>query len=791
MANRKSRAKGLTPRRPKPPQPTLEKLSVRRRWLVGGMVIGVVGLGALLYSVVQLRVEPAAHAAIDLLPGAAAGFNVVLITLDTLRADRVGCYGYQGVSTPAIDRLAAEGIRFVDAVSVVPMTLPAHASILTGDYPPRHGVRDNGTFRLPAESETLAERLRAEGYATAAFIGAFVLDRRYGVAQGFDVYDDQIKLENGAPGPAHTNPQRPGNLVIDAALRWLAEHRERQPRQPFFAWLHLFDPHAPYEPPEPFKSRYASHPYDGEVAFTDLQVGRFVDQLRELDLLDRTLLIVLGDHGEGLGDHGESTHSLLIYECAIRVPLILYNPTLIPAGRVVEDRVVAIVDVLPTILDLLGRDLPHCDGVSLLQAPPDADRAVYVETLAPKFNHGWSPLYGLRRHHDKYIEAPTPEYYDLRADPAEKHNLWNERAGEADLLDERLAALVQSFPPAEEAGKAAAALDPEAVEKLAALGYLRGPTVTSSGPLPDPKDMVALLDQKLGQLTALVGTGRHAEAVPLLEELLARTPGDAGLWSLLSTAQVQAARLEEAIASRMRAIELLPNDPSFWVDLALLQHTKGDLQAAQISLAQAERLEPDFGGTYLLRAQFALSGKQYTEALTQCAQAAERDPTRYAAKAWSLQGKIYEELGMPAEAEAAYQRAHEANRFDPATLWGLAKTAEQQGRFDQAIVFAQGIPRGTPEWGPSRTTLAHAYIQLGLAEEAIRVVSEHVAAAPRDPIAHNNLGTVFLLLGRYPEAAASYRIALELDPGYSKARENLARALEAPKQTAPQSPSAP
>jgi choline-sulfatase len=639
--------------RSKPAKPPRSRL-----WLIGaiaGVVVLVLGFASVKF-LTRDRVRLLGPG-LELSPGAAAGYNVMLITLDTTRADRVGCYGYQGVQTPTIDALAAGGVRFADAVSVVPMTLPAHASILTGDYPPTHGVRDNGTYRLNPEFRTLATDLKSAGYATAAFIGAFVLDARYGLNRGFDVYDDDFTSQ--AAGPDKLNPQRRGDLVVDSAVRWLDDQQKRAPGQRFFTWVHLFDPHMPYDAPEPFKSRYLKEPYDGEIAFVDQQVGRVVEKVRALGQLEKTVVVLVGDHGEGLGDHGESSHSLLIYAATVNVPLIFYAPGLVPAGKVVSDRVVATIDLAPTILELLGLPVGKCDGISLLR-PTDTDRAVYVETLAPQLNHGWSPLFSMRRHVDKYIESPRPEYFDLRSDPREITNLWGENARQATALAERLAGVKRTLAESSSGGSAMIDLDPAARRKLESLGYIGSTSGAAEGPLPDPKEMVARTDEQTRQATLLMAGGRAAEAIPLIRQLLSIMPGDASLWSLLTVAQAQTGLLDDAIASRLKLLDLQPTDAQSWVALASLQDMKGDVEASKVSLAEAERVEPDLGSIYMVRARQLRQAGKLEEALAMCAEAVRRDPTRYSADSWSLQAEIYESLGKPAEAAAARQRARQA-----------------------------------------------------------------------------------------------------------------------------------
>ena len=320
----------------------------------------------------------------------AAGFNLLLITLDTVRADRLGAYGYAGVETPNLDRLASEGVRFAEAGSPVPLTLPAHATILSGLLPPRHGVRNNGAERFPEEPATLATRLAAAGYRTGAFIGAFVLDRRFGLGRGFDRYDDEIPRERAADLDA----ERPGRVVTDRALAWLSEKSEK----PFFAWVHLYDAHAPYAPPEPFRTLYADRPYDGEIAEVDAQVGRLLAELDRLGIAGRTVVVVVGDHGEALGEHGELTHGLLLYEPSLHVPLLLRAPGVLPTGWVVETPV-SLVDLAPTLAGLLdcplsaktdrpldGRDLSR----QLRERREPAAEDLYAESLYGT-TFGWSP----------------------------------------------------------------------------------------------------------------------------------------------------------------------------------------------------------------------------------------------------------------------------------------------------------------------------------------------------------------------------------------------------------------
>lgn len=340
--------------------------------------------------------------------------DLILITLDTTRSDALGCYGRSGDPTPNLDALAREGVRFTQARSVAPLTLPSHASMLTGLYPPRHTVRDNGQAVLPQSARTAAECLEDAGYETAAFVSAAVLDEPWGIAQGFQYFDAP---QDTGDGSAHVG-ERSGREVIDSALAWLPA---RDAKRPLFLWVHLFDPHAPYEPPADALARAGGNAYLGEVVETDRQVGRLLAALRAYASFDASAVLVVADHGEALGQHGEPTHSALCYEPSIHVPLILRLPSGEQAGRV-EDKLVSVADIFPTLLELAGESVPErIDSRSL--RTPDAARAVYFESYSGWLNHGWSPLIGLAQGREKYLWSETHELYDLRLDPREKLDL--------------------------------------------------------------------------------------------------------------------------------------------------------------------------------------------------------------------------------------------------------------------------------------------------------------------------------------------------------------------------------
>lgn len=442
--------------------------------------------------------------------------NVLLITIDTLRADALGSYGGPA-ATPNLDRLAAAGVRFEFAHAHAVVTLPSHTSILTGLYPFEHGIHDNAGYRLPEESLTLAAMLRAEGFATGAFVGAFPLDSRFGLGNGFDVYDDRFGYEEG-PSDL-TIAERPAEAVIEAARTWI----ESQSGQ-WFAWVHLFDPHAVYRPPPPFDAHYAASPYHGEVAYTDHALGPLLDVADAADARP-TLVVVTADHGEALGEHGERTHGLFAYEATLRVPLLVAQigrGLAVPDEWAVSAEPVRHVDIVPSVLDALSLPAsPALPGRSLLDpAPVDTEPLSYFEALSASLNRGWAPLRGVLAGRDKYIDLPLPELYDLRADPAESSNLVADRAGRARELEALLADLPASDPLDRRVAETA-----EVVERLRSLGYGEGaaPARNMHTEDDDPKRLVHL-DAAIHRGADLYRRGRPQEAIEVYRDVIAERP---------------------------------------------------------------------------------------------------------------------------------------------------------------------------------------------------------------------------------------------------------------------------
>ena len=434
---------------------------VSRPWLVAAALLGGLASGRTIS-------DPPAPA------------NLLIVTLDTTRADRLSAYGFQSASMSAIDRLAREGTVFLRATTVAPLTLPAHCSLLTGLYPPHHGVRDNADSPLDPAHLTLAELLHRRGFRTAAFVASSVLAANRGLARGFDVYRDTT-ASSAAPPPS---VRRPGNEVVDDALNWLGGRYNL----PFFLWVHLYDAHAPYRPPEPYRTQYAFDPYEGSLAFLDSQVGRLIQALEAHHQLNRTLIVVTSDHGESLGDHGELEHGIFLYESVLHVPLIMRVPGVAPRPFV---SVTSLVDVLPTVLGFLRLPAAPVDGVDLSPAirgiAPLADRVVYAESRYPE-RFGWSALRALRDERSKFIDAPRSELYDLESDPFEERNLYAPGSAAVIALTARSGALGDIWQISLES--AVGPVPPDVKARLAALGYVTVETSHPGASGLDPKDFI-------------------------------------------------------------------------------------------------------------------------------------------------------------------------------------------------------------------------------------------------------------------------------------------------------------
>jgi choline-sulfatase len=634
--------------------------------------------------------------------------NVVLVTIDTLRADRVG----SGL-TPALDGLAASGIRFLNARATVPLTLPSHVSIMTGTLPPEHGVRDNGVV-FTGGVPPLARALRDAGYHTAAFVGAYVLDRRFGLADGFETYDDNVRRDPDAMG--RLEAERRASDVIDPAIVWLD-----QARQPFLLWVHLYDPHAPYEAPSGYQREPGSHPYDAEVAYADAQTARLLQRLRERGLAEGTLVAVMGDHGEGLGEHGERTHGMLAYDSTLRVPLIVAGPGIDPG---VVSRAVSLADLAPAVLRHAGvAGSGDEDAAGLLHDRGVKKGDVYSETEYGK-TAGWHPIATLAGDQWKLILSSEPELYDLAADPAEAHNL----AGEHVRLVQGMSAKLKQMRSVSVSQPPAGAVTPEARERLRALGYVSaGPAVQASSDAPNPARVIEAWNRFEAALTQL-NSGAAGPALATFRELAATFPTGPVFQSTYARTLLEVGRSADALAVYRDAVGRWPSDAALFHDLAVAARAAGRadeaMRAEQAALAIEATNPAALNGLGLLHAD---AGRP-AEAAPLFERAAHADPSN--ASYWANLGNARRELGSVAQAESAYTRALEADPAHADAANGLGVLLVQSGRAAAAIPWLERALQWDPDFHEARLNLGIAYQEGGQKDRAAATYRDLLARAP-------------------------------------------------------------
>jgi len=662
--------------------------------------------------------------------------NLVIVTIDTLRADRLGCYGNREVATPRLDQIATGGALFEQATVHVPLTRPSHASIFTGLLPAEHGLRDNVSPSLAPEVPTLAPMLKAAGFRTGAFVSSIVLSRQSGLHRGFDEYADLF--ETGGDDARFLNTiQRPGDVAMKDALSWIQTASDGR----FFAWIHLYDPHDPYEPPEPYASQYAGRPYDGEVAWTDELIGRLEGALQRLGLQDKTLLVVTSDHGEGLGEHDEGVHGFFVYESTLRVPLIVRGPGVV-AGRRLPG-VAQSVDVMPSVLDLLGVPAPagwKGNGRSLAPvlrgAAPIASDPAYAESLLPLLHYGWSDLRALRDGRWKYIQAPRPELYDLESDPGETRDLALAMPARAEALRNGLAAHLARERAVASDG---AGVPPDLLEKLGALGYL-GAGAPRSAPgtaAADPKDkiteykvlnrlvregLVALRQKEyatsiqrfrallargvesfevhyyLGR--ALAGSGKPREAIPHFEKALVRLPGYSAAYLEIAQCRIALADTAGAVAALRRGQAAAPKDPRLHEREAQLWKRGRRPAEAVAAYRAAIALAPKDA---LLRVQLGEALRDagaLDEAARALREAVALDPAP--ASYWNALGMVLGAAGQMADAEAAFREALTRDAASALYAYNAGLAVERQGRAAEARALYADALRRDPGFAPAR-----------------------------------------------------------------------------------------
>jgi arylsulfatase A-like enzyme/Flp pilus assembly protein TadD len=657
--------------------------------------------------------------------------NVFLITIDTVRADHLGCYGAKNIQTPTLDALARDGIVFERAISQVPLTWPSHAAILTGLYPFQNGVQDFTGQPLDPRFRSVVQAFKEHGYATGAVVSAFVLDRSWGLARGFDFYDDTFAPEAFLNRDLGLVDRRAGESV-DHAIAWLT----KSSRRPFFFWLHLYDPHSPYDPPEPYRSQYQSHPYDGEIAYADHELGRLIAWLRRNQLYDRSMILFLSDHGESLGEHGEHEHGFFVYDSTVHIPLIVKPPAGSGFRRGRVSHTVETTAVAPTLLraawihDTLGRQL---QSPGLLDANSQTDDEAYSETFYPFSSFGWSPLHALETSRYHYIDAPQPELYDLVADPEEKNNLASQQTAIVAVLKDKLQSRLRNHPyspPADDNSR----LSPDALDKLRALGYVayRSPVSPAAlaSSLPDPKS-------KLGEFNSILEAedafqkGDVERAENLLSPVQQHDPKMYVIPFLLGEAALRNQNWQRAAEQLQRCLDLNPNFDNAMTGLARALAKLGHVDDAKGWLRKATGSNPE----------------------------------NY--RAWYQLG-LLEAANDPTKAQAAYEKAVaiQPNFSQGQRELGIALFT-QTNYSDAAIHLEKARALGLED--------AHLHNFLGISysqmHQISKAASEHQRAIELDPNladAHLNLAYDYQRLHRSSEARQEYQAACKLQSSFCR-----------------------
>ena len=661
--------------------------------------------------------------------------NILIITLDTTRADRLGCSGYVRAQTPNLDRLAAAGVLCQAAYSPVPLTLPSHCTVFSGLYPPAHKVRNNGSYFLPEPVLTLAEILGRNGYQTSAFVSSFVLDSRFGLGQGFAVYEDDFA---GGAGKTYKS-ERDAAAVFNAFSRWF---KGRGPGK-FFSWIHFFDPHAPYDPPEPFRSAFVDNPYDGEIAFMDETIGAVISLLKKEHLLENTLIVIAGDHGEAFGEHGETGHQVFCYEENLRVPLIFHAPDRLPKNMRLKQKV-GLTDVMPTILDFLEMPIPaSVQGRSLLPAMrrkdgPEPD--LYIESFFGREAFQCAPIQGMIRKNHKYLDLPKPELYDLQQDPGERNNLVSRSAVLGQKMKASLNELIGRLGSSNMQGQRL--MTDEEKNTLASLGYIAAaPASQRAGPRPDPKDKIAGW-QVFNRGAEQAAGGQSGAAEASLLQAIELIPDYAGSYTILANVYFKNGQGEKALALFQEALARIPADTVLKTEYASM-------------LIKMNRLEP---------------------AMAQLQELARMDLVDKKAFVYDRMGSIEEARGNMPQALVYYSRACESEPDNDGYARKLAYLLHRSNHFAEALEIYRKREEKHPDDIQLIRDMAIAYAQVNDLDRARLYFSRALQHSP-DANLHYNFALLLARRGEYAEAAIMMEKFLRAVPAASAQAQAARRYL--------------
>ncbi len=637
---------------------------------------------------------------------------IIIISVDTLRADRLRCYGYKRIETPNIDSLAKDGVLFENAFSPVPLTLPSHVSILSGLYPFEHGVKDNIGFEVPESLKTLQVTFKERGFKTGGIVSAFVLRKETGISHGFDFFDDKMEGKLGKVSMGEV--QRNGESTLKVAKEWLSS----LPNDRFFLFFHIYEPHTPYEPPEPYRSKYINNPYDGEVAYSDFIIGKLIEFLKKKGLYKKSLLVFVSDHGEGLREHGEMEHGVFLYNSTIHVPLIVKFPENRFKGKRIKNPV-SLIDIYPTILELYGVEIGSSSGYSLLKTIKNdseiKEREIYSETFYPRYHFGWSELRSLIFKSFKLIKAPKPELYDIEKDRNEEKNLIEEDKDIASFLSSKLSYLL-----ANEASSRIGEIDPETAEKLHSLGYVGvlNIEIKDGSELPDPKDRHHLLSY-IGKATFLSKIGKDEDAVKVFKEVLDKDRNMIDAWTLLARSLTKLGKLKEAIEAYKKAIELNPKNPVLLFQMAKVMDASGDYEKAIENLDLAISMKPDMGRAYALKGKIYFYKNDFEKSLLNIDKALSINselPLPY-----YIRGLIHLKEGKEDLAEKEFKMAekYEEEGSFHSLHFNLGLFAYKRGDIKKAIEEYEKEIKYYPDNYMARTNLALLQRKIGLFDKAL------------------------------------------------------------------------
>ena len=694
-------------------------------------------------------------------------FNVIVITLDTTRADRLPSYGCKDLETPTLDAFAARGVRFENCYAQTPLTLPSHTTLMTGTLPLFHGIRDNGGFFVPQGLKTMAELFKDKGYETGAFIAAYVLDSKWGLNQGFDTYFDKFDLSKFKRISLGT-VQRPANEILDQAVPWLEERKDKK----FFAWLHLYDPHSPYEPPPPYDKLYADHPYLGEIAFADSQLARLWQFLESNDLLKKTFIVFAGDHGESLGEHEEQSHGFFVYQAAIHVPLIIVTPFPKLQG-VISPEVTGLVDVLPTVCDMAGLPVPaEVQGQSLLPTFFGRRRKntplAYSETYYPRFHYGWSDLKTVQDGRYKLILAPVPELYDVVADPGEKKNLvYLEKKVYESLNAKAEAFISRASRNAYETDYSK--VDEETREKLSALGYVGSfadPAKLKGKKLANPKEKITVFNQ-LSQAREMGLNDKPDEAIRIIQGIIASDPDITDAYFAVGNILFQEQKYKEAIDSFKQVLGRKPDDSFAAINIALSYEGMGDFaEAEKFLLGYIEKGFTD-SQFYFMLGNMNFMQKKYDRAIPYFEKCLSSNGE--SAGSYNVLAAIYI---VKDDIERAEQNLSQALRINPRLSnvhYNRAQIAEKRGRTAEAEAEYLTELEISPKHFKSIYNLARIYRQSGDTARELDLLNKCLEIDARFPLTYFYLARIYLNRGeRYREAIDLVQKGLELKPEKSE-----------------------